>query len=84
MKVRIIQRGGYFYWDAAGKEAHALEGEEIVVSDGTAGELARFAIAVPVVAEKKVAPVVETAEKAAPENAAQRTTKPKPRSKGTK
>ena len=45
MKVTIIQRGGYFYWDADGKEAHALEGEEIVVSDGTAGELMRFAIA---------------------------------------
>ena len=84
MKVRIIQRGGYFYFDADGKEAHALEGDEITVSDGTAGELARFAIAVPAAKAVKAAPVVETAEAAAPENAAKRTTKPKPRGKGTK
>ena len=45
MRVRIIQRGGYFYWDADGKEAHALEGDEITVHDGTGGELIRFAIA---------------------------------------
>ena len=86
MKVKIIQRGGYFYFDKDGKEAHALEGDEITMHDGTAGELIRFAIAVPAAkqaVEKKPDPVIETAESAPPKNAAKRTTKPAPR-KGAK
>jgi len=84
MKLRMLKYVGGTHdglqWPAPG-ETVELDKANLI------DELLRSKVAEVVVEEKAKAapaPVVETAEKAPPENAAKQVAKPKPRAKGTK
>lgn len=82
MKLRMLKYVGGTHdglqWPAPGDTVE-IDKENLI------DELLRSKVAEQVVDEKPAPkPVVETTEKAPPENAAKRTAKPAPRAKGTK